>query len=152
MIENYKEVLKKVYDLAKVRSNEYFKGSNDIEFINLLYVEDDYNDTSGLLQYLQSLDEEAIKVIQSVMYMGREHETETEDEYNIRMLHIHDYPNDKIAPPPLTSDDPEELLQKWIHNTSAGARWHGLNIEINQIYEKMPLDIYLERAFSILGI
>lgn len=79
-----------------------------------------------LVAYLNELDYEVVKTIQVIMYLGRD---EDYDGYDI----------------------PEEIYRKQRkYFDSLG--WNNKVIEINQIAEKMPLDIYLTNGFKILDI
>lgn len=147
MISKYSEVLKKVQQLAVIRHDEAIKSSDGKSFRKLSEIEE-HDDTSGLLEFLSLQDMETIKVIQGVMYIGRDYVPETEDEYLKRMDENYYNPENLIPEPSLKSNDPKRLLQEQISILS----WGSKEVEVGQIYEKLPLDEYLERAFVILGI
>jgi len=157
MIAQYREILKKTYLLAKRRHYEYSSSKGDhinpdsSQFIKLSDVEE-IKDSSGLLEYLMSQDMDTIKVIQTVMYLGRDYEPETEEEYCDRKDHNYVYPDDIIPDPELQSDDPEKLLKTWFDFSEGVAGFKYKHAEVEQIYHKLPLDEYLERAFIILRI
>ena len=155
MISKYKEILKQVHYLANKRHLEYKKAvknrADDSRIIDLMKVEE-IDDTSGLLEYLKLQNMETIKVIQTVMYIGRDYIPETEDECIDRMEHNHNYPENFITSPQLESSNPDELLQSWLSDSRGVSEWEDIHLEIDQIYQKMPLDNYLERAFVILNI
>ena len=156
MIEKYAEILKTVYKLAIIRNQEELKHyKEDYPDGQMSFSIDDikeHEDTSGLLEFLSEQDMETVKVIQTVMYIGREYTPETEEEYIIRTEKNLENPEIEIDPPQLRAKDPEKVLQEWLADSSGVSEWKDKYIEIDQIYQKMPLDEYLERAFLILDI
>lgn len=120
-------------------------------FINVSEIKE-HRDNSGLLQYLLAQDMESVKFIQTVMYIGRDYRYESEDEYNIRMELNYEDPDNLIEAPLLRSRGPEKLLSDWLANSSGVSEWKDKYVEVGQIYQKVPLDQYLDRAFMILGL
>ena len=131
MFENLKEVLNKVYVLANERRIEeestYVDGikvdnldSLDIE--NLGYSKKEQE----LFNFLNSLDFERVKIIQTIMYIGRDHDYDKTDSYEARY----------------------EDYRKSLDSNG----WNDKEIEVSQIVQKVPLDIYLKDGFDILGI
>ncbi len=131
MFENLKEVLNKVYVLANERRIEeestYVDGikvdnldSLDIE--NLGYSKKEQE----LFNFLNSLDFESVKIIQTIMYIGRDHDYDKTDSYEARY----------------------EDYRKSLDSNG----WNDKEIEVSQIVQKVPLDIYLKDGFDILGI
>lgn len=131
MFENLKEVLNKVYVLANERRIEeestYVDGikvddldSLDIE--NLGYSKKEQE----LFNFLNSLDFESVKIIQTIMYIGRDHDYDKTDSYEARY----------------------EDYRKSLDSNG----WNNKEIEVSQIVQKVPLDIYLKDGFDILGI
>ena len=131
MLENLKEVLNKVYVLANERRIEeestYVDGikvdnldSLDIE--NLGYSKKEQE----LFNFLNSLDFESVKIIQTIMYIGRDHDYDKTDSYEARY----------------------EDYRKSLDSNG----WNDKEIEVSQIVQKVPLDIYLKDGFDILGI
>lgn len=79
--------------------------------------------TEELKNFLNALDFEVVKTIQTIMYLGRDK----------------DYEN----------DIPIDRFKK----VKKGLIWNNQkSIEVNQIVSKLPLDKYLEEGFKILGI
>ncbi|PEJ54303.1 hypothetical protein CN676_08705 [Bacillus wiedmannii] len=79
-----------------------------------------------LESYLKGLDFDTVKIIQTIMYLGRD------KDYN-------------------KEDTPEEIYRKERgYFDSQG--WNTQDIEINQMVEKAPLDQYLEDGLEILKI
>ncbi|OSA92662.1 UNVERIFIED_ORG: hypothetical protein B2H93_13975 [Clostridium botulinum] len=79
--------------------------------------------TEELENFLNALDFEVVKTIQTIMYLGRDK----------------DYEN----------DIPIDRFKK----VKKGLIWNNQkSIEVNQIVSKLPLDKYLEEGFKILGI
>lgn len=149
MYQKYIDILKEVYRLAKERSNEYHQ-SQQHQVLDMADIDiDDLTTPSELLNYLHDQDVETLKVIQTAMYLGREHYPETPDEAEERILHNSENPDDKIPCPPLKSDSPVELFNEWY----AESFNDNSKFEIaDQIDSKMTLDEYLEKAFIILDI
>lgn len=135
MFDDIKEILRKVYSLARDRRVKYestYKPScdicNDAEE-RLQRYEDrksgKYEDE--LEAYLHTLDFETIKVVQTIMYLGRDK----------------DYKE-------ITNG--EERYKKERESLNKNKGWKTIDIEIDQIAEKMPLDKYLKEGFEIIGI
>lgn len=151
MIEKYTDILKKVHQLAVIRHKQEIKNSREDNpndsVIDLADIRE-RRDESELLQFLLDQDMETIKIIQTVMYIGRDYIQETEEENIKRMEWNYEYPESPREAPDLQSPDPEKLLNDWLSDFRGQDKY----IEANQVYEKLPLDEYLERAFIILGI
>lgn len=84
------------------------------------------NNNQGLEEYLLGLDFEIVKVVQTIMYIGRDR----------------DYPENST---------PEEIY----HYNRVGLdnqRWSTKDIEVSQIVSKAPLYDYLRTGFRILEI
>lgn len=84
------------------------------------------NNNEGLEEYLLGLDFEIVKVVQTIMYIGRDR----------------DYPENSTA---------EEIY----HYNRVGLdnqRWSTKDIEVSQIVSKAPLYDYLRTGFRILEI
>jgi len=158
MLEKYADVLRTVYKLAVIRNQEDLKHHEEDypdgqDLIDLGDIIKEHNNTSGLLQFLWKQDMETVKVIQTVMYIGREYTTsETEEEEFKRTERNSENPENEIAAPPLRAKDPERVLREWLADSSGVSEWKDKHLEVDQIYYKMPLDLYLERAFLILDI
>lgn len=152
----YKKELFTVHDLSIKRNTEEDEWQKSQGF------EIDPSDTIRLTQiarhnsvsdrelssYLKSLSSEAIKVIVTAMYMGRDYMPETEEEYEKRMLYNSESPDDIIEAPSLKSDKPSELFADWFTEFSD---WDD-NRCICALEEKITIDRYLSRTFDILGI
>lgn len=130
MTEKSIEVLKKVYNLAYERRIEYKKnGTEDITIgknsRNILEaIRNPAEDK--LIKYLNELDFETIKMIQTVMYLGRDNEYSDLSNGEQRYLKLR-----------------EDFDKKG---------WKTKDIEISQIKQKVPLDKYLKKGLSILGV
>lgn len=104
---------------------------------------------SDLLSYLLSLNFENLKVVQTVMYIGRDYETmlqtECDDEYDEEYM--------SRCTISLPVQNPDLVLYEWLRYLGECKGWKSKQIEAGQIYEKKSvLYKYLERAFRILGI
>ncbi|MEB9611472.1 DUF3775 domain-containing protein [Bacillus cereus] len=99
----------------------------DIQEFNRSSVGKEFAEKEQLLEsYLEKLDFETIKTLQTIMYLGRDREYDK-------------------------ADTPEEIYRKERgYFDSRG--WNTKDIEINQMTEKAPLDQYLEAGLEILKI
>lgn len=80
----------------------------------------------ALQYYLLSLDFEFIKHLQALMYLGRDRDYEEEESYEARYAAVYDS---------LNKDS-----------------WNTKEIEVSQMTQKMPLDLYLTQGLEIVGI
>lgn len=108
---------------------------------------------SELLSYLLSLNFENLKVVQTVMYIGRDYETmiqtEYDDEYDGE-YDEEDFGRNTISFP---VPNPDFVLYEWLRDLEECKGWKSKRIEAEQVYQKrLSLHVYLERAFRILGI
>lgn len=128
MFNDKKEILKKVYELARDRHIQYNLNNKKEGIIDLMSIEDiEWSEEEKALDsYLNTLDFEDVKMIQTIMYLGRD------KDYN-------------------RSSMPEEIYREnreYMDNLG----WTEKYIEVNQIVEKLPLDKYLENGLKILNI
>lgn len=131
MFEDLKEVLNNVYLLANDRRMEeestYIDGvkvwdSHIIDIKELGYSEKEQK----LFDFLNNLDFESVKIIQTIMYIGRDHDYKETDNYETR-------------------------YEKYRKSLDING-WNNKEIEVSQIVQKVPLDRYLKDGFDILGI
>lgn len=126
-------------DLSNIGSNDYFE----------------WKRSNPLFVYLNSLDDDQVKVIQTVMYIGRDHQlpepTEAEvEEYYERKAEDPYYEAPKKS---LRVADPDKFLSETVSLLWKGKGWTDKSIEINTIMEKLlKLPQYFSRAFEVLGI
>ncbi len=143
MLVKYKEYIPFLYEIkniAEQRSNEYNSKHPDGESVSLGgtdstisindFIKRVYNEHDPVKDYLMNVDFDTVKIIQTVMYIGRD--------YN---------GNGTVPVEPV--DDGDNLIDTWMRKDSD---WKFQSIEVSQIAEKMPLGEYLTRAFTILGI
>lgn len=133
MLDQYQEIFKTTYELAKKRRINYLKSIENrksgsvesvIDFSDIDTEEDAL--TKDLRNYLMSLDFEAIKTIQIIMYLGRN------KDYNKEL-------------------SPEEIfLNEKSFFEEQG--WKDKFIEVDQITQKMPLDDFLKSGLEILKV
>lgn len=130
MFAELQEIFAKVVNLASERNEEYSRlhPKGDEGIISLSEIEDFklYPKEEELFDYLSSLDFETVKVIQTIMYLGRDHDYCKEDSFEIRYNKYRKY-----------------------HELNG---WNEKEVEIMQMVQKMPLDTYLSDGFKILGI
>ena len=104
---------------------------------------------SELLSYLLSLNFENLKVVQTVMYIGRDYETMLQTEFD------EEYDEDEFSRNTISLPvpDPDFVLYEWLRDLEGCKGWKSKRIEAEQVYQKkLSLYKYLERAFRILGI
>mgnify|MGYP000956893989 CR=1 FL=1 len=135
LIPNFRQVIKlaeerRLYYDEKYGMNVITFNSNDYakyqDFLKSPEGKEIQKKEKMLEDYLDSLDFEIVKIIQTIMYLGRDEDYNKEDAPEIRYQIMRDYFD------------------------SSG--WNTKEIEINQITEKMPLDIYLINGLRLLGI
>lgn len=158
-IYNYTDVLKTVLRLAAIRHQEVVreeqKGIIDFRKVNIDLDEIvRKRQESELFEYMNSMNMNTIKVIQTAMYLGRNYQLpDIPDEQMEEYLEIMVENPDFVIPcPSRRVNNPEEVFLEWLDDLSFQKGWKSKAIEINQIYEKVPLDEYLQAAFEILGI
>ena len=107
-----------------------------------------------LKRYMNALDMNAIKIIQTVMYIGRDYHIEDSIEQSCRVDECNDptlLPQNKKFD--LKVEDPEFLLSVWMKDLEWAKAWEAKEIEIAQICGKiLVVPKYMRRAFEILGI
>lgn len=162
VVTDNKDILLKVRDLAIIARNNYLSeektnsscGLVDISQVGLAnYFEK--RQQSELFCFLNSLDDEQIKVVQAVMYIGRDHEVpmpsdEELEEYYERKA---EDPYYEMPRPSLRVENPDSYLSETIALLGKGKGWEDKFIEINIIMEKlMKLPTYISRGLEILGV
>lgn len=156
MLNNYVEILRTVRNLAEIRHREEVCNSKEDnpEGKPLIEIADinDHEDTSGLLPCLLAQDMQTIKVIQTVMLIGRDFIPESEEENYKRTLWNSENPEQIRPAPRLQSEKPQVLFNEWLAYNSGISDWQDRKIEIDYIYSKSPLHEYLKRAFLILSL
>jgi hypothetical protein len=134
MTSNIKEYLQRTIELARARSSAYSiiskRGETGLEEMIRDKHSPEYNDSEAkkdaLTSYLNSLDFECVKDIQTIMYLGRDEDFEESDSYQKRF----------------------EEARKYFDE----AGWNKKNIEVHQMTEKLPLAEYLANGMKILNI
>lgn len=113
----YKAFIRKYFPDPIIDYTDFVKHNNTPEYQAY------WEATRALDAYLASLDFEDIKDIQSVMYVGRDEESDSGMNCFFEVRKSLDY-----------------------HG------WNRKQIEINQMIEKAPLDTYLEKGKEIIGL
>lgn len=106
------------FEGGSISEIQAFEATAEGQKINALAIELD--------DYLQSLDFDEVKMLQTVMYLGRDQ----------------DY--DKSLPPHLIYENEFDYFEK--------DGWVSKEVEINQMTEKMPLADYLKSGLDILKV
>lgn len=149
-LNNYKDTLRKLYNIAaiegyQVRRKQEESGSRSLSDISLEDIIRERKD-SELLQYLQTLDDGTIRVVMAVMYIGRDYPLADGEQHVLAETGDDDEEMDEIYP----IEDPNDEVEKYIDYIDNRDK---TEIVVNQIFGKrMNLDLYLKRAFKILGI
>ncbi len=123
MFEEMRDVLNEVIDLAREKRG-ILDSSNDF---NLEGMEESPYSTARkrLTDYLESLSYDQVRIIQTVMYVGRDTSYE------------------------MTDINPKDLYEEKFNSLT----WHeNKSIEISQIVQKESLDEYLIKGIEILRI
>lgn len=133
MFEEMRDIFITVLKLAEERSQQYethgFKGGKLSDYSEYEKTKDyqKYNEKESMLEeYLSGLSFEEIKVIQTIMYLGRDGDFKESDSYEERY----------------------ESIRNYFDNNG----WVDKRIEIGTILEKLPLDRYLRSGFEALDI
>lgn len=151
------DVLKTVYRLSLDEYRKYRASEKDqtgmSKHIDLQEIRRK-RDASNLNQYMKGLDMEVIKIIQTVMYIGRDYSYEKDIERYYEGCEYEEYTeHSEKKTISLKVDDPDLLLSAWMDDLTWAKGWNAKNIEVEQIYSKrLCLHKYMERAFEILGI
>lgn len=144
--------LKEVKILASQRSAEYNRKhpyGESFSFDNPDDIKRAYEEAklgNPLQDYLMHTDFETVKVVQIVMYIGRDYPTQIREYREESYDAYHVYEN--ITP----VENGDGLIDQWMRDIHGVNGWNTQAIEVNQIVQKLPLDEYLNRAFKILGI
>ena len=136
-LNKYKDIVENVIQYARQENNNYTDGNRkkmgDID----LYEAINRRNGSKLWQYLNSLDYDTIKIVEVMMYVGRDYSIISEEGIeNEEIKHL---------------DTPLEFFTK-IYDDFSDRGWESQSIVVEQIYGKAPLDKYLERAVKLLYI
>lgn len=129
LFKEHLETFKKVVELAKIRRiSVESNGSDSITKLTDISYESNSSveATANLRNFLMDLDFELVKIIQTIMYLGRDK----------------DYDKRKR---------PQEIYKAESQYFDREG-WNTQEIEVNQIVEKLPLDYYLKDGFKILNI
>lgn len=129
-MEKYKDIIRKVIFLASERAKEpsLLGGETNITGVITLSAEDNprfIELDQKLENYLESLDYETIKVIQTIMYLGRD------EQYDKNLIGIERYKD----------------YRKYMDDQIG---WKTQYLEVQQIMEKLPLAKYLENGLEII--
>lgn len=135
MFDNLKEIFRTTISLAEERHKYYNKyRTKESEVVDLMKEspkdDNDYkeycNKDKQLDNYLNSLEFEHIKILQTIMYLGRDQ----------------DYDSNLI---------PEEIYKEQ-RKCMDSLGWEEKHIEVNQMLKKLPLAEYLKKGCNILNI
>lgn len=151
-----KEIILHVLDLALIKSKDYSSGIIEecsIGKIDLVKIaEKNLNDP--LFQYLDSLDFDTVKIIETIMYIGRDYYEygEQESEEIIDQAENEADNGYSLDCKDKPVDNPNDLFSKFYNELSNTWSEDGKINEIHQIISKIPLYNYLKRGIDLLGI
>ncbi len=169
-IKNYsvsqiRDVLIIVYQLSLKTYNEYlekFESQEAEAVVSLSDLSDigfddylEWERSNPLFVYLNSLDDDQVKVIQTVMYIGRDYQLPepTEEEIEEYYERKAEDPYYEAPKRPLRVADPDKFLSEEVSLLWKGKSWTEKPAEIDIIMEKlMMLPKYFSRALEVLGI
>ncbi len=162
-LNRYKKELWTVYKLAQDESDNHKKtritrGKTEGNVVGIFDIKLDENVNlrrrSDLLNYMNGLDMDTIKVIQTVMYIGRDYRypSHLDEEWDAIYEPLSEEPDFHTSEKKMTVDNPDEIFLAWMDYLEMEKEWNDKDIEIDQIYQKAPLAEYLHRAFDILGL
>ena len=150
-LEDYFEVFISTHRLAIARSLKE-KSMSWEEELSTFSLERLYKkrDEDELLSYLYSLNFDQIKMILTLMYIGRDLRIEPNDEY---YQQLENYDGDGVLAEwnPYPVHNPNTLVKLWLaefEETFGTNKSHW----VEQIQQKSPLGQYLKQAFQKLGI
>ena len=125
--KQYESILKEVYYLSKKRKE--MPRRNVFEQIEKKEL---YSDL--VYDFLMKQDMETVKVIQAIMYLGRELESEFEEAKRKKEV------------------NPDLLIDECLSKLTERKGWKTQSIEAHQISGKTSLDKYLSKAFEFFGM
>lgn len=142
-LKNYVGVLNKVCVFAENRYNEYIKERESqalLNFENNDYVIDLSDVTrkkcdtfffENLFKYLVSLDMVSFMVVANIMYIGRDCAVNKSNDF-----------------------DANKFFNDWLNSEQfvGVSEWKDINKEVEHIYSKLPLHIYLKRGMDFLEL
>lgn len=146
-LKSYKETVNQVMTLSKQKSNHEITKFDHVDLDEIV----SRRDNSPLYQYLNSLDYETIKVVETIMYLGRDYSNNQKNEYEDNEESEYDeedtiIPDNEEAP----LENPIQVFNQFYDDLSA--TWTNKSAEVNQIYSKIPLYRYLKRGIFLLGL
>lgn len=124
-----KEILKNVYELAKIRHTDSLNKKDDRTLLEKIEA-GDYNrsEESELYKYLESLTYDQNLMILAIAYIGRG-DLDEDFEQNKDIEKIYNF------------------MLNYVRRT-----FQEKSFVVNQIHQKLPLDNYLKRGFELLKI
>lgn len=156
-----KDILKTVYRLSVEECRKSRQANANwkdfIENVNISEIHEEIQ-ASELYQYMQRLDMDIIKMIQTVMYIGLDYHPERTSEQDMEHYYeAYEYEEytqmQEAEDVGLQVEDPEWLYWSWMEDLIWQEGYDAKDIEIDQIYSKLEcLPKYMKRAFKILGI
>jgi len=132
MLEQYTDIFNKALELTEKRHNIYLEDSKKYPsgIIKMEEIQEcpEYEEMDReLFKYLNSLDYEAIKILQTIMLLGRQ------KDYNKKLFG-------------------EAIYVDYREGVDGSIGWHSKELDINYMTEKEPLNEYLKDGLKILGI
>lgn len=156
---DYKEVIHKVYDLSIIYQAYVHQESEQLadrdDLFESLKEYQARRRESELYQYLHELDTETVKVIEAVMYIGRDFPFTREERTQLEIEQDDIYEAIDSDPPQALEnrirENPDAVLIEEMEQLDQGER-EKKSIIINRILEKAQRSNYLKRGINLLGI
>lgn len=124
MYKDLVDVARQIVEISNQREQNQKEGYFSLDKMNLSDYDNSYS--KKLTEILMSLDLEGVTTLQTIMYLGRDKDYNSE----------------------LTSDEIFLDYKKYIESLGVKSK----KIEVKQMVEKMPLGEYLTEGYKILGI
>lgn len=159
VVEDYRDILMRLHHLAGEDRALYTAkhGEESFEDLSNIDLEDiiEEQENRKTVQFLRTLNEEQIKIAQSVMYIGRDYEVPamSDEEWKEFYERKAEDPYYERPRQQLKADNPDALLTEMIESLGRTKGWKNKSVEISIIEEKLlRLPDYLWRGFKILGL
>ena len=132
-LNNYKDTLRELYNIAseegcQVRRKQVESGNRSLPDIPLEDIIRERKD-SKLLQFLQTLDDETIRVVMTVMYIGRDYPLADGEQHVVAEVGDDEAETEKIYP----INDPDDEVEKYFDYIDNRDK---TEIVVNQIFGK----------------
>ena len=146
---NYYDVLLATYKLATKRAEEKRSYSNELWEIDLEAIRE-RRENDELLKFLYNLNMDQIKIIGTMMYIGRDFVLEPSEEFYTE-LENYDGEGERPVWNPYPVNNPDNVVLEWLSDLEETFGEEKYDW-VEQIHQKIPLNRYLHNAFYRMGI